>query len=166
MNKNFVVLIMLLLCSCVATPKAGDIALRKISSTSQSQNNQKRKIVRLTYFRNNRKILINEQRYYKGKKDGPVSQTIIMDRQILMEILRYKQTLTCHTFPTNKYEVTIAYNDGCLEGVTVSKDSKYFELFKEKNGLLIPVSDSKLKKAIKVTEAIKECFDIMLENKN
>lgn len=163
MSKNFVVLIMLLLCGCVATPKAGDIALRKIPSTIQSQNNKKRKIVRLTYFRNNRKILINEQRYYKGKKDGPISQTIIIDRQILMEILSYKQTLTYQIFPTNKYEITIAYNEGDLEAVAVSKDSKYLELFKEKDGLLIPVSDSKLKKAIKVTEAIKECFDIMLE---
>ena len=156
MNKNLIILILLSFCSCVASAKTGDTALRKVASTIFSPNDRDRKVVKLIYFRNNRKILINEQWYYKEKLDGPAFQKIIINNRILMEVSKYKKTLIYNIFPTNKYDVAIICEDGHLKSVTVSKDSKYVELFIEEDGLLIPVSDLELKKAIKVTEFIKE----------
>ena len=156
MNKNLVILILLSFCTCVAFSKTGDATLRKVTKTIFSPNNKDRKVVRLTYFRSNKKVLINEQWYYKEKLDGPSYQKIIINNRILMEVSKYKKTFIYNISPTKEYDVAIICEEGHLKSVTVSKDSKYVELFIEDDGLLKPLSDSKLKKAIKAAELVKE----------
>jgi hypothetical protein len=160
MNKNLILLVPLLLCSCVASKKIEDSALRRVvSSILPKPNNRNWEIVRSTYFRKNRKILVTEKRYYKGKLDGPIIQKIIMNNQILIKFSKYKQSLIykqTSIYPAGKYGVEILHEDGHLGAVKVSKDSKYIEFFDENNGLLIPVSDLDLKKRIKEEELIKK----------